>query len=435
MFNPRKITRFWGRVLLLLLPLYAAVVLLAFLATRLRTPPVTGRQLALLLIASLVPATLALVGGLILSTSYLRALYGLRGRAEAFWHLAHCLFGQASFKPWVRVETGKIALPPEEMDGFIVRAGGPGNVIVRKDSAVVLEKAGRLTRAAGPGFANLELFEHVYDTVDLRPRRWQHPVSGLSKEGIPVICEADVEFQIRDDGKQPTSETPFPVDLEAVFDAVTAKWIRERDRAEDDQVLDWKGRIVVSTAEGTLRFILARYPLDRLVAPARAGQIHPRQAIRRELERALHDGAARVGAKILKVELGEIRVQDEVTQQWIESWRANWDRWGLEYGAATDAISLSTVETARSRALARKIGETATLLHQLRQEGEEEFVAGAKLQLSLALSNIGTDSIALTYLPAEAMKLLRDAVNLPPPGGAQQAGGGPPGSKPPPGPD
>jgi hypothetical protein len=434
LLNPKRILRFGGRVLLLLLPLYASVLLLAFLASRSRTPPPAGQQLKLMLAASFVPATLALIGGFLLAMSYLQAMYALKGKREAFWHLVHCLFGLASVKPWLRVETGKVNVPPTEMNRFIVKAGGPGNVIVRKDSAVVLERGGRLTKAAGPGLASLEPFERIYDTVDLRPRRWQHPVPALSKEGIPVTCETDIEFQIQDGGQQPTGETPFPADLKAVFAAVTSKWIREPERGEDDRVLDWKGHIVVSAAEGTLRFILARYPLDRLMAPTVEGQEHSRQAICRELEEALRVEASNVGAKILKVALGEIRVEDEVTQQWIETWRANWDHWGLEYLAASEALSLKVVGKARSEALAQKIGDTVTILHQLRQRGEEEFIAGTKLQLSLALRSIGSDSIALTYMPAEAMRLLQQVID-PSPGSPQQAGAGPSGSQAPAGPD
>jgi SPFH domain / Band 7 family len=435
LFSPQKILKFWRRVLLLLLPLYGSILLLGFLAIQLSTPPEKGWQLAAKLAASLVPATLAIAGGVILSVSYLQALYALKDKREAFWHLVHCQFGRASFKPWLKVEGGKIDFDLSPANSFICQVGGPGNVVIRKDSAVVLEKAGQLTRVEGPGFPTLEPFEHVYDTIDLRPRRWQLPVSGLSKEGIPITCDTDIEFQIQDGGQQPTGETPFPVDLGAVFAAVTCKWIREQNRPEGERVLDWKGRIVVSTAEGTLRFILARYPLDRLIAPEKDGQQHPRQVICKELEKALHASAADVGARILKVELGEIKVRDEITQQWIESWQANWDRWGLEYLATSEAALLEMVGAAKSEAVARRIRDITNILHELRKSGEEAFVAGAKLQLELALRNIGSDSLALTYMPTEAMKLLQGVAHLPSPSGTLNAGPTPPGSQAPGGTD
>jgi regulator of protease activity HflC (stomatin/prohibitin superfamily) len=421
MFNPKKIARFWWHAIRLLLPLYAGIFLLAFLAIQLITPSTRGWLLAVKLAASLVPATVAIVGAGILAISYLKALYGLKGYGEAFWHLVHCLFGLASFKPWIRVEEGKIDYQLADPNSFIVKAGGPGNVIVRKDSAAVLEKGGKLNRVVGPGFANLEPFERVYDTVDLRPRRWPLAVNALSKEGIPLTCEADIEFQIQDGGQKRSSETPFPVDLGAVFTAVTSKWIREETRKAGDRVLDWKGRIVVSAGEGTLRFILARHPLERLIAPERVGHEHPRQVIRKELEKALHAAAANVGARILRVELGKIEVRDEITQQWIESWQANWDRLGLEYLATTEAAYHRMVETARAEAFVRRVRDTSKILFELRKTSEQDFLTGAKLQLHLALRNVSSDSLGLTYMPAEAMKLLQNTAQLPPPSGTSSS--------------
>jgi hypothetical protein len=421
MFNPKRILSFWLRILQVLLPLCAAFLLLALLALQVSGSSGDAWLLAAKLTASLGALALAIMASFILPISFLQALYGLKGKREAFWHLIHSLFGQASFKPWLKVEAGKIDYKLSNADSFVVRVGGPGNVVVRKDSAVILERAGQLTHVEGPGFAKLEPFERVYDTFDLRPRRWQLAVSGLSKEGIPVACDTDIEFQIRDNGQEPSSDKPFPVDLDAVFAAAKAKWVREATRPEDSRVVDWKGRIVISTAEGTLRFILARYPLDRLIAPEIDGQEHPRQVIRRELEKALHAAAPSVGAKILKVELGEIKVQDEVTQQWIESWQANWDRWELEYRATSEAAQIEMVEAAKSEAVVRTITNATNILHELRKSGERAFISGAKLQLALAMRNIGSDSLALTYMPAEAIKMLQNVASLPSPSGAQSA--------------
>jgi hypothetical protein len=414
-FNLRRILTFWGRVLRLLVPLYVALGLVVFVAVWFGTRPGIGLPLLLKSLAGLIFPTLAIVAGFGLAISYLRALYDLKGYREALWHLIHCMFGQASLKPWLMVQEGKVNSelnPPESM---IVREGGPGNLIVRKDSAVVLECAGRLTRVEGPGFSPLGRFERIYDIIDLRPRRWQYAVEGMSKEGIPVTCETDIVFEI-DRGQQvPTEDMPFPMDEDAVFGASMSKWLREKSRPEDQQTMDWKGLIVLAQAAGSLRAILARYPLDRLIAPEREGQTkkpgHPRQAIRRELEHALIAFAPRVGARILKVELGQIRVDDAVTQQWIDSWRASWSWWGAEYLAAADAKYAAIVGKAKSEAIAARIQETANILYNLACQGRSAFVRGAMIQLHLVLRNIGADSLALTYLPAEATKLLQEAID------------------------
>jgi regulator of protease activity HflC (stomatin/prohibitin superfamily) len=406
MFNLKRAFGFWGRLLRLLLPILIISSFLTFLAVQATGRFWTGWRLLLALVAGWIVATLSIAAGFALTTAYMRALYDLKGLRESFWFLVHCLIGQAGFRPWLMVEGGRLCTDFSDPDSLIAKMGGPGNLVIRKDTAVLLEQGGRLNRVEGPGSVRLRRFERIYDTIDLRPRRWQLPVAGMSKEGIPVTCDTDIEFQIQDDGQQATGDRPFPMDPTAVFIAATSKWIREAYRPEEDQVLDWKGLIVISATEGTLRFILARYPLDRLIAPDGAGAEHPRRAIKQELTEALNKAAANVGAKILKVELGEIKVDDEVTQQWIETWRANWDRWGTEYLAEAEAFYVETVGATQSEVVARQISDMANVLHELGRQGPQALMSGVRMQLHLMLRNLGTDSLALTYLPAEATKLL-----------------------------
>jgi hypothetical protein len=343
----------------------------------------------------------------------MRNLYDLKGKRESFWFLIHRLFGQATFRPWVMVQQGKINTEYSDPESLIVNVGGPGSVVVRKDTAVVLEQNGRLTRVEGPGLSKLEPFERIYDTLDLRPQRRQFPVFGLTKEGIPVVCETDVHFQIQNGGQLASEEMPFPLDTQAVWRASTSKWIREAHRLERDRILDWKGLIILSATEGTLRFILARYPLDRLIAPEAPDLPHPLGVICKELESALHKAAARVGARILKVKLGRIKVADAVTQKWIDGWRADWERWGTVYLATAESEYARTIATIKNEILAKRIITTTNLLHQQASESAEALVKIAKMQLHLALRNIGSDSLALTYLPAEATKQLESAAGSP----------------------
>jgi len=421
MFNLRRVLAFWGRMLRVLIPLYILLFLLVFAAIWVSTiligvKPFIDLKLGLKVLAGLMPPTLAIVAGFALAISFMRALYGLESYREPFWHLVHCMFGQASFKPWIMVDEAKINTKFNDPESLIVKAGGPGNMVIRKDSAVLLERAGKLTKVEGPGFPHLERFERVHDILDLRPRRWQFAVNGMSKEGIPVTCDTDIVFEIYRGHQKPTEEIPFPMDEHSVFQASTSKWMREKNRPEGQQMLDWRGLIVISQTEGNLRSILAHYPLDRLIAPENRdptqAQEHPRREIRRQLHEALTAFAHRVGARIIKVELGQIKVEDEVTQQWIETWRASWNYWGVEYLAAADARYAEIVGEAKSEAIARRIRDTANILYNLaRRGGPSAFVRGAMIELHLALRNIGSDSLALTYLPAAATKLLQEAID------------------------
>ncbi len=138
----------------------------------------------------------------------------------------------------------------------------------------------------------------------------------MTQEGIPVTCIADIRFKIGDDDQKPTSRNPRPYTEKAILDAVFCKWIRDHDRSEPDRRMEWDKRVIISHTEGTLRTILARYPLNELIQP------NKRWKIRKELEEALSASVPDLGAKITGVELGDITLKDEATQQWIERWQA-----------------------------------------------------------------------------------------------------------------
>jgi len=247
----------------------------------------------------------------------------------------------------VRVSDGEVKTND---DHILTRVGGPGGIVIYNDSAVVLERGGRLTRVLGPSrIGTLKRFEKVRDAVDLRPMRWEYEVGALSKEGIPVTLCADVHFQIHMGHREPTQENPYPALEEAIFRASTSRCMRDADSGKDDQYLDWARCVILDETESILRSIIARYPINALVGlepvptsdadhsrqavqeESTAGssatteakrENHPREAIQKELAQALREPAANLGAQINKVQLGTIKVSDEVIGQWIEAWQA-----------------------------------------------------------------------------------------------------------------
>jgi len=126
--------------------------------------------------------------------------------------------------------------------------------------------------------------------------------------------------------------------------------------------MDWEGLIVISRAEGALRSILARRSLDQLIGLTEADEQAARVAIQKELEDNLRAFAPTVGAKILQVRLDNLRVRDEVTQQWIESWKARWQSWSAERLGHGEAANIFQLEKAKAEAQAEMILEIARAL-------------------------------------------------------------------------
>ena len=113
--------------------------------------------------------------------------------------------------------------------------------------------------------------------------------------------------------------------------------------------MDWSGRVIISDTEGSSRSILSQYPLDRLIGLS-LDSANPREEIRQELEKQLRKSVPKLGAKILSVTLGDIKVDHEVTQQWIEAWQTRWERWATERQALGRAAQVEQVESAKTRA-------------------------------------------------------------------------------------
>jgi hypothetical protein len=234
----------------------------------------------------------------------------------------------------------------------------------------------------------------------------------MSKEGIPVTCEADIAFQI-DGGQQPPTEVePYPATQEKVFTAATSAWIREASRIRQKRNMNWSDRVIFE-AECALRAILAQYTLDRLIGLMSPGTSNPREEIRAQLEEELSLQAPALGARILGVELGDIRAKDEVTQQWIEAWKSRWERWVTERQAMGKAKQAEQLENAKTRA---QVMMLTTISEALRPLMQQEQIVTSKLVLTrlfMVLSRAPSDPLTRIYLPKEAMstlQLLRDLI-------------------------
>jgi regulator of protease activity HflC (stomatin/prohibitin superfamily) len=339
MISPERLLKaLWGFFKLVGLPLLVSGILALLVELRRLSGPM---DFTLHLLGDMLPITMGLMAVAFLSTLYLDTLYGLGGLIAAHNRLFLNAFGQIGADPWIVVSEGRIT---GNVDSHLVSIGGPGLVITYNDSAIVTEQEGRLKRVLGPGYNRLERFERIWEIVDLRPQHWVYSVSALTRDGIPISCDADITFKIDDRAHgiplQPTEKIPHPFTKEAVFKAATATWVREEER--EDQYMKWTGRVIISNTEGALRGILAQYRLDEMVNPeAGKGSNTTRETIRCQLEEALQESAPQVGARIINVDIGKIDVTvdlpegeeeaaadltDEVLNQWIETWQAELER-------------------------------------------------------------------------------------------------------------
>src|SRR4030042_5581682 len=187
MFSPEKLTRFLARFLAVVLPVLVGLFAMGLVTElNVREAPKLDALFWLAVIRDMMPGIVALVAVDLLAARFVRAFYKMESLREAIGFMHRCLFGLSKFGPWLRITEES-----QEQDHVLNRAGGRGHLVVYSDSAVLLERSGQFTRIAKKGFVRLEPFEKIYTIVDLRPKRWVYAVKAMSKEGIPVTCEAE----------------------------------------------------------------------------------------------------------------------------------------------------------------------------------------------------------------------------------------------------
>ncbi len=414
MFSPQRAVRYIARVLGVLLP-----VLLVLLALALVTE-LSGREdrwtealgtwrLWVAVARDMVPGMVALVAAYALAARFVQRLYGIDSFGEAQALVNRCMFGLWSFRPWVRMTGG---VPDGDENEVLLRVGGPGHLVVYNDTAVVLERAGRFTRVENSGFVPEEPLERLYQGVDLRPLRRRRTVEAMSKEGIPIKCEADVSLQIDSEFVLPSAKVPFPASKDRIFQVATATWFQKSDDPPWDSVLDWSSRLLDLETDHRLRTILARYPLDQLVGLGSPDAEDPREAIRQELQRGLEAAATGIGAQIHRVELRDIKVADEVTQQWIEAWKAEWKRWEVRRISLGTARKAEQMERAKTQAQVMMLASISDAFQPLLQEKKAITSRLILARLFMVLSRAPSDPLTRVYLPEEAMKTLKSLREL-----------------------
>lgn len=356
----------------------------------------------------------------LLASHFFHKLYTTKDLNEAHDALNRAVFGKLWRYPYVVVSEAEIGYGK---DSFAERVGGPATLIIYDDTAVVTEQYGRIKRVLGAGLQDAERFEKIWEAIDLRPQRWVYDVFALTKDGIPICCEADISFQIDDQPRESEwqrVEGPYPYAEDAVFRAATSKWIREPEC--EDRYVTWAGRVMIGFTEGLLRNILAEYRLDWLVAPPQPGQKHPREEIRQRLEEGLQKTVGKVGAKLLSVEIGaiEVKARDEKTtrqlseiipKQRIDAWHADWEARALASRADGEA-QLLRADMARIQAQAEMVVTLTEALQStiVSQGTAEPYILALRLVETLRWMSYNT--ITRKFMPPEVMQRLEQIQEL-----------------------
>ncbi len=277
-------------------------------------------------VVGVLPALTALLGVLVTAGQFTNVVFGLKSWWAGLRYALLCMFGV----PWPFRYPGAVISEGGVREGdrgkFLAhrQLGGPGRLVVFNDSAVVLERHGRIPRIAGPGAVFLERFERIREIIDLRPQvktlAADQAAIVVTKDGILVATEITIRFQIKR-GTPKSPEVPYPVDDATLQAAAKAHRVRIGPNPGQRRVSNWRDR-VAGSADGALRDIVAGKMLDELFEPADPYK-DPREEIRRELLTQLSKSSAELGAEVLDVMLGPFKpVSPDIERQRLVTWQA-----------------------------------------------------------------------------------------------------------------
>lgn len=144
---------------------------------------------------------LPVIGGAFYSAPWLEKIGGdvELSRIQLRKHLLRCYL--ETNPPYAIVGNGTILA--QKPAGVMQTTAGPGIIIIRPETAVVLEWMGKVSQIKGPGKANTKMFERIKEVIDLRPQ-WgnTNEFAATTAEGETTTVQADFRYQIEQEPPQ-----------------------------------------------------------------------------------------------------------------------------------------------------------------------------------------------------------------------------------------
>jgi regulator of protease activity HflC (stomatin/prohibitin superfamily) len=372
-----------------------------------RLPNAETTRFYLVAVLAALPGWAAWIGLLAILTKFMQMLYTIGDWRQTFDYFFLCVFGPLFFRyPSVIVQEGQVkkeprAMPQSDPDG----PGGPCQITIFNDSAIVTERAGRRIAVVGPGGYEAGRFEKIYQTLDLRPQTRSSTAACITRDGVPIKAKVGATYRIRWKG-EPSAESPYPADPDALLQAAAGHVVASSEQGK--QVRTWADQ-VGGSPEGALRAIVARYRLDELIEPRDPG-LRPRSELMRHLTEALRKSAVNLGAEIVEVHLDAFEFDPElqgIKQQWMDTWRVPWEGQVQARKAQADAGAIRMKEMAQAYAQLELI---SAFTQEFKATDDESTSIGMMVSRFVeVISRMAANPDASIFLPREALQTLEEA--------------------------
>lgn len=234
-------------------------------------------------------------------------------------------------------------------------ARGCGLIISDCDHAVAVTDGFEFKGVKEPGTTLTGFADEPLRTLDLRPQLRTFTPRAFTKDGIQVEALVFAPFQIDRGGQQIEIGKKFPFRTQSAIRAVQAQRMEHPGTAEPAKQRSWD-ELPELIGTPILQSILSRYTFDELYDPFMEQDKLPRIRIAEELLAEMKKELAKAGIELIGGGISNIRpVDEQVIEERIRSWQAEWQRRTLVEQAKSHRQWLQQVERARAEAQAELI--------------------------------------------------------------------------------
>jgi hypothetical protein len=175
----------------------------------------------------------AIIGGfyfaLQVTSNYLADIFELKDPSIAQKYIKQAAFSSSAFN-CIHIEDGMVRI--SDQNSPIFRIGGPGNVQINLENAVVFEKIDGSPNIVGPTInknIQLEGFERIRKIIDLRDQTITFDIFSRTREGIPLaIKDISLLFSVYRENRNVSLTNPYPFDKESlhwlVYQQIPGSW-------------------------------------------------------------------------------------------------------------------------------------------------------------------------------------------------------------------
>ncbi|MBN1877166.1 MAG: hypothetical protein JXA33_23285 [Anaerolineae bacterium] len=288
---------------------------------------------------------------------------------------------------------------------------GPGLIVTEPENVAVIKASSKIGGFAGPGPAFTEANETVESVIDLRQQLRGTKVKAMTRDGITVELPISSIFRIDAGQNSPKLGEPWPYHSSAAYTALFAAEVNPEGKTPLDahHSRPWED-LPLEVATHKLKQVVSRYSLDELYGTlGRGATTLPRAALGKEVRQYVINELEPKGIKIDGGGVGnKIKPVDSgVTQQRIDTWKAQWIQKVMENMGLASAERYSTLQRAQSEVWAEFLQGFIKQSEALKKAGDSVSATLMTLQLLETLEQIARDPKVRPLLPESAQSTMK----------------------------